>query len=41
MEVSIKKIILATDFSDIAKYTGYHALLLAQTYKAEVCYSKS
>ena len=36
MEVSIKKIILATDFSDIAKHASYHAILLAQTYKAEL-----
>ena len=36
MEVSIKKIILATDFSDIAKHASSHALLLAQTYKAEL-----
>jgi universal stress protein A len=36
MEASIKKIILATDFSDIAKYASLHALLLAQTYKAEL-----
>jgi nucleotide-binding universal stress UspA family protein len=36
MEASIKKIILATDFSDISKDASYHALLLAQTYKAEL-----
>ena len=36
MEVSIKRIILATDFSDIARHASYHALLLAQTYKAEL-----
>jgi len=36
MEASIKKIILATDFSDISKDASSHALLLAQTYKAEL-----
>jgi nucleotide-binding universal stress UspA family protein len=36
MEASIKKIILATDFSDTSKEAGYHALLLAKTYKAEL-----
>jgi nucleotide-binding universal stress UspA family protein len=36
MEASIKKIILATDFSDTSKDAGYHALLLAKTYKAEL-----
>ncbi len=36
MQVSIKKIILATDFSDTSKDASYHALLLAQTYKAEL-----
>jgi nucleotide-binding universal stress UspA family protein len=36
MEASIKKIILATDFSDISKDAGHHALLLAQNYKAEL-----
>ncbi len=36
MEASIKKIILATDFSDTSKEAGYHALLLAQTYQAEL-----
>lgn len=36
MQVSIKKIILATDFSDTSKDAGYHALLLVQTYKAEL-----
>ena len=36
MEASIKKIILATDFSDTAKEAGYHALLLAQTHNAEL-----
>jgi len=33
---SIKKIILATDFSDASREAAYHALLLAQTYKAEL-----
>lgn len=36
MQASIKKIILATDFSDTSKDAGYHALFLAQTYKAEL-----
>ena len=36
MEVSIKKIILATDFSDISKDASSHALQLARTYKAEL-----
>jgi len=36
MSVPIKKIIFATDFSDTSKDAGYHALLLAQTYKAEL-----
>ncbi len=36
MEASIKKIILATDFSDTSREAGYHALLLAKTYKAEL-----
>ncbi len=36
MQTSIRKIILATDFSDISKYAGYHAWLLAHTYKAEL-----
>jgi len=36
MEASIKKIILATDFSDTSKDAGHHALLLAQNYKAEL-----
>ena len=36
MEVSIKKIILATDFSDISKDASSDALLLARTYKAEL-----
>ena len=36
MQTSIRKIILATDFSDISKDAGHHALLLAHTYKAEL-----
>ncbi len=36
MQVSIKKIILATDFSDASNDAGCHALLLAHTYKAEL-----
>ena len=36
MQTSIRKIILATDFSDVSKDAGYHALLLAHTYKAEL-----
>ncbi len=36
MRSSIKKIILATDFSDTSREAGYHALLLAETYKAEL-----
>jgi nucleotide-binding universal stress UspA family protein len=36
MGASIKKIILATDFSDTSKDAGHHALLLAQNYKAEL-----
>jgi nucleotide-binding universal stress UspA family protein len=36
MEASIKKIILATDFSDISKDASSHAQLLAQTYQAEL-----
>ncbi len=36
MEASIKKIILATDFSDTAKDASSHALLLAKNYKAEL-----
>jgi len=35
-QASIKKIILATDFSDASREAGYHALLLAETYKAEL-----
>ncbi len=36
MPAPIEKIILATDFSDTSKDAGYHALLLAQTYNAEL-----
>ena len=36
VQTSIKKIILATDFSDTSKDAGHHALLLAQNYKAEL-----
>ena len=36
METSIRKIILATDFSDISKDASSHALLLARTNKAEL-----
>ncbi len=36
MQATIKKIILATDFSDISKDASSHALLLAQNYKAEL-----
>ena len=36
MEASIKKIIFATDFSDTSRDASYHALLLAQTFKAEL-----
>ena len=36
MEASIKKIILATDFSDISKDASSHALLLAKNYNAEL-----
>ena len=36
MKASIKKIILATDFSDSSRDASYHALLLAQTFKAEL-----
>ena len=36
MEASIKKIILATDFSDTSKDASSHALLLAKNYKAEL-----
>jgi nucleotide-binding universal stress UspA family protein len=36
MRACIKKIILATDFSDISKDASSHALLLAHTYNAEL-----
>jgi len=36
VQALFKKIILATDFSDTSKDAGYHALVLAQTYKAEL-----
>jgi nucleotide-binding universal stress UspA family protein len=36
VQVSIKKIILATDFSDASNDAGCHALLLAHTYKAKL-----
>ena len=36
METSIKKIILASDFSDISKDASSYALLLARTNKAEL-----
>ncbi len=36
MRASIKKIILATDFSDTSKDASYYALLLAQSYQAEL-----
>ena len=36
MQALFKKIILATDFSDTSKDAGYYALVLAQTYKAEL-----
>ena len=36
MSAQIRKIILATDFSDTSKDASYHALLLAKTYKAEL-----
>ena len=36
MQAAIKKIILATDFSDISKDASFHALLLAHTYQAEL-----
>ncbi len=36
MQASIKKIILATDFSDISKDAGYYALQLAHAFKAEL-----
>jgi len=36
VQESIKKIILATDFSDTSKDAGYRALFLAHAYKAEL-----
>jgi len=36
VQASIKKIILATDFSDTSKEASSHALLLAHTYQAEL-----
>ncbi len=37
MQVQVpQKIILATDFTDASKDAGYHAMLQAQTYKAEL-----
>jgi len=36
MQVSIKKIILATDFSDTSKDAGYRAMFLAHAHKAEL-----
>lgn len=36
MQAFIKKIILATDFSDTSKVASYHALLLAKTHKADL-----
>ena len=36
MPAPIKKIILGTDFSDTSKDASYHAVLLAQAYKAEL-----
>ena len=36
MEASIKKIVLATDFSDISKNASYYALMLAKAHKAEL-----
>ncbi len=36
MKASIKKIILATDFSDISKDASYYALQLAHAFKAEL-----
>jgi len=36
MQASIKKIILATDFSEISKNASAHALLLAKNYNAEI-----
>ena len=36
MRSSLNPIILAADFSDTSREAGYHALLLAQTYKADL-----
>ena len=36
MQSSIEKIILATDFSETSEEAGFHAMLLAQTYKAKL-----
>jgi len=36
VQASIKKIILATDFSDTSKEASYYAVQLAQTFKAEL-----
>jgi len=36
MQSSIEKIILATDFSETSEEAGFHAMLLAQTYNAEL-----
>ena len=36
MQATIKKIILATDFSDTSKNAAHHAQLLAHTYQAEL-----
>ena len=36
MKTSIKKIILATDFSDVSNEASHHALLLAKVYDAEL-----
>ena len=36
MQVPFKKIILVTDFTDASIDASYHAMLLAQTYKAEL-----
>ncbi len=36
MDPLIRKIILATDFSEASRDASYHAILLAQTYNAEL-----
>ncbi len=36
VQALFKKIILATDFTDASKDASYHAMLQAQTYKAEL-----